>query len=189
MRKRNFKALAFVSVVLVGTGIILGLLLTDYHNSNEGEKIVPADETKADISIGKFHQESTRDGKKEWVLDAESAQMIESEQRLWLQGVSATFITRDGSPIYLSADEGFVDTQTQDVDAVGNVTLKNKDYQLTSEKLIYKNESKMLTSPGPVKIADKNSRLSADRMEFDIETKASTMVGNVVGIFSEQQLF
>lgn len=173
----------------MASGIILIPLFNHYRSLQQGQEIISGADPEVDIAIGKVHQVSTRDGRKEWVLDAESAKMMGSENRLGLEKITAVFYSEDGQQVHLSADRGSVDTRTNDVEVTGNVVLNNEEYKLTSDKISYHKSSQLITSPGQVRITGGKSDLKADNMTFNLNSKNARMEGNVVGIFSDQKLF
>ncbi len=157
--------------------------------SKEDIITAPLVDPKADISIDRIHQVSTQNGRKEWVLDAVSAKMIEFEKRLWLKELSMIFYTKDGKEVHLTADEGFVNTQTRDINVAGNVVLKNEEFELTTERLHYKSRSRKLSSKTPVKITGRSAILRGNTLQYDINTRNARLKGNVSGIIDEQEIF
>jgi LPS export ABC transporter protein LptC len=177
------------AIALFGLGLTLLLALAHHRIADKEERIIPVVDPKADITIGQVHQVSSRGGRKEWELDATSAKLLEEEKKLWLQELQATFFLEDGGTVHLTADEGFIQTETNDIEVIGNVVLKNKEFRLTTERLTFDNKKRVVSSKTRVKITDGASNLFADSLVYNMNTKKSLLEGNVVGILRDQKLF
>lgn len=134
--------------------------------------------------LGKVSHTATRDGVKEWSLEAESAQILEEENRVVLSQLSVVFFTKEGE-VFLTARKGLLQTDTKDIEVTGNVVVKNEGYRLESEKLQYERRRHVLLTNEPVEITGESSRLTADSMAFDLRTNKTYFKGNVEGVFSE----
>jgi LPS export ABC transporter protein LptC len=76
-------------------------------------------------------------------------------------------------------------TDTNDIAVSGNVVLNNKEYKLLTEKLNYAHDRRVLYSGAPVIITGASSRLSADSISLDLNTKKITMDGSVEATIEE----
>ncbi|MBW2661073.1 MAG: LPS export ABC transporter periplasmic protein LptC [Deltaproteobacteria bacterium] len=141
--------------------------------------------SKANLSIGKIHQTATRDGIKEWILDAESAQYIDAEKQANLQKLSVIFFLKDKSEIYLTADKGVLKTDTNNIEVTGNVVVKHAGYKMKTEKLRYKHKERVIFSKKQVKIDGDSFNLVADSMFFDLNTNRVLLEGRVKSVFSK----
>jgi len=141
--------------------------------------------SKANISIGKIHQTATRDGIKEWILDAGSAQYIDAEKQANLQDLSVIFFLKDKKEVYLTADKGVLKTDTNNIEVVGNVVIEYSSYRMKTEKLRYKHKEHVIFSKKHVKIDGDLFNLVADSMSFDLNTNRAVFKGKVEGVFSE----
>lgn len=177
-----------IFIILAGAGTVIVMLLNAHNDTSKQGTALPAIDPKADVTIGKVHQVSRKDGKTEWVLDAISAKMVEASNRLWLEKPTAVFYLKNGSEVHLEGEEGLINTKTNDVEVSGNVHLKNEAYRLSTQQLQYNNKTRIVETDLPVKISDGKSVISADAMIYNLETKNSHFEGNVVGFFSEDKL-
>ncbi len=144
---------------------------------------------KADATLGKIEQVSTKNGRTEWRLTADSAEMMEVANRLKLKNIFATFYSKSGEEVYLTAKSGLVDTSTNNIEVTGNVVIETELYQMTTEQLNYDDQSRLLTSNAPVNLTDGASALVADGMQYDLGKNRARFTGNVAGIFSKDLLF
>ena len=95
-----------IFAILSGSGVGIVMLLKQNRATTQKEIALPAVDPDADVTIGKVHQVSSKNGKKEWVLDAVSAKMVEANNRLWLEKPTAVFFLKDGSEVHLEGIEG-----------------------------------------------------------------------------------
>ena len=177
--------LILLSVILIAVGIVIVVYLGYQRLSDAPELLLSTIQEGADMSIGKIHQTATRDGKREWSLEAASAHYMEDKKQVILNELSVIFYLDDGSEAYLTADQGVLNTESNDIEVSGNVIIKKDTYRLTTEKLNYKNKKRMVFARVPVLITGEDARVSADSASFDLNTKKIRLKGNVESTVSE----
>jgi len=170
-------------VLLVILFIALGGVIVIYINSQQESKVaesIPQSvEPDTTLSIGKIQQTATRKGKKEWSLEAVSARYVDKTSQMILQDLLVTFYLSDKSEITLTADEGILNTDSNDIEVSGNVVLENKDYKLLTERLNYVHDKRLLYSKTPATISGTSVRVTADTLSYDLNTRQLTLEGNV----------
>ena len=189
MRLSSKKIKIFLVLFIIGvSGIIVAVFVNYKFSSYKPEMLISAIQTKANLSIKKVHQTATRDGIKEWSLDAKTAHLIASEKKAVFDDLTVTFFLENGEngeDVYLRADQGVLNTDTQDFTVTGNVVLKNKEYRVESDELHYKHNKRILYSTIPIRISGDLLKISADSMSFELSTKKTRLTGNVEGSFSD----
>jgi LPS export ABC transporter protein LptC len=185
MCKVNSKTIRIIliSVIIVTVSIIIGYYIGKRHTFSSPEELITSVTNDASISIDKVHQELTRDGKKEWSLDASSAQYIIKKKQAIFNDLSAVYFLKGNKKIYLTADKGILNTESNDIEIFGNVVVKNENYKLNTEILFYDNKKRKIYSKAPVKIFDGSSTLMAKSMSIDLNTNNLTF-GGVRGEFT-----
>jgi LPS export ABC transporter protein LptC len=186
-RARKYKILALVAGIT-----ILGLLVAVYVGyrlvMRSPEKLIAYIAEDAKLSLGKIQQTATRDGKIEWRLDAISARYLEDDRQVQLDELVVTFFTDSGQEVRLSATDGILNTESNDIEVSGAVEVKNKAYTLKTTRLQYQHEDRVIYTTAPVVIHRRNGgQLSADTLHFDLEANKLLLKGNVRGEFPEQQ--
>lgn len=141
--------------------------------------------TKALMTLAKLHQTATKDGKTQWELDAESAQMEADSGHIILTAPRIDFFMEDGTKVHLTADRGLLDTHSNDMQVTGNVYLRNDRYTLLTEALAYHHAKRHLQSDVPVKITNKAFDLRANRMTYSLEENRAQFDGRVEGNLNE----
>jgi len=177
--------LILLSVILIAVGIVVVVYLAYQRLSDAPELLLSTIQEGADMSIGKIHQTATRDGKREWSLEAASAHYMEDKKQVVLNELSVIFYLEDGSEAYLTADRGVLNTASNDIEVSGNVVIKKDTYQLSTEKLNYQNKIRTIFARVPVLITGKDARVTADSASFDLNTKKVRLKGNVDSTVSE----
>ena len=99
------------------------------------------------------------------------------------------FYPQGGGEVHITAGEGVIFTETNDVEVSGKVVVAYDQYRLYSEHLIYDKKQNQLTSPKTVQIVSETSTLTADDMRFDVERKNCVFNGNIAGIIRENISF
>jgi len=135
--------------------------------------------TQADISLKQIRHTATRDGRDEWTLTAKSAQVQRRHNRTVIDSPSVVFFLNDGGEVHLIAKIGILMPETNDLEAVGDVTVTHEDYVMKTERLRYDHQNRVIYSKDPVTIKGNRFSIVADRMVYDLNSRTSTFKGNV----------
>ncbi len=187
VKNQNPRKLKFflIAVIIILLGIIIAVFSTYRNILDETAGLKSVIHSAAKMSLGKLHHTATRDGVIEWSLDASSAKLLDEKKQLILDDLSVVFYMKDGKKAYLTAEKGFLHTESNDIEVAGNVVVKNDNYVLKTEKLNYEHTRRILFSNVSVEISSDSEKLTADSISFDLNTKKTMLEGNVKGIFSE----
>ena len=190
MAQSKYKTSKKLKIILVAlVSIIISIVIVVYIGyrrlSEAPDLILSAIQDGADMSIGRIHQTATRDGKREWSLEASSARYSETEKEVILKDLSITFFLDDDSEVYLTAKNGVLNTATNDMEVSGDVVVKRENYELTTEKLNYKHDERVVFSKVPVVIIGDDAEIKADSASLDLNTKKLRLQGNVESSISE----
>ena len=181
-KKLKFILMAIVSIVV---GIVIVVYIGFRQLSEAPDKILSTLQDGADMSIGKINQTATRDGKREWRLEASSARYSQTKNEVILEDLSMTFYLDDGSEVYMTAKKGILNTRTNNVEVSGDVVIKRESYELTTQKLNYEHDKRIVYSRVPVLIVGDEAEISADSASLDLNTKKLRLKGNVESSISE----
>ena len=173
----------FISIILLVFGIILTVFFK-YRNgieiSDRTGAVIP---DKANISIGRAHQTATRNGIKEWSLDAASADYMTEKNQAVFKDLSLTFFLKDRTKVYVTADRGLLKTDSNDMEISNNVVVKYSRYKLRCESLYYEHKKRIIVANVPVNITGDSFQLVADAMSLDLNTNKTLFEGKVKGTF------
>ena len=183
--KTNKKlSIVLVLVMLVTIGIVAAVFIGYRRVVSAPEQLLSSIKEGANLSLGKIRQTATRDGKKEWSLEAGSAHYVENEKKAVLKDLSITYLLKDNREIYLEAEEGILQTDTNDIEFSGNVVIRNEDYQLRTRRLSYEHERRLIFSNDPVQVSGESVNLSARLLKYDLNLNKLLLSGNVEAAIS-----
>ena len=187
VKNHNHKKLKLIllSIIFVAVGVTLTVFVSHQRILEKEENIVSGIQNKANISIGKAHQTATKNGIKEWSLDATSVNYIVKKNQAIFQDLSVTFYLKDKTEVYLTAKKGILKTDSNDMELFGNIVVKNSKYRLKTENLFYRHNKRIILSKVPVKVTGATFNLAADSMSLNLNTNKTMFEGNVEGILSE----
>jgi len=184
MKKNKTLSLIFLAVILVTIGTIIAVFIGYRRVSSAPELLLSSIKEGANLSLGKIRQTATRDGKKEWSLEAGSAHYIENDKKAVLKDLFITYYLKDDREVYLEAEEGILQTDTNDIEFSGNVVVRNEDYQLRTKRLSYENGPRVIFTNDPVQISGEDVQLSANSLKYDLNADRINLTGNVEGVVS-----
>jgi len=171
-------------VILMAIGTVITVFIGYRKVSNAPEMLLSSIQDGANLSLGKIRQTATRDGKKEWSLEAGSAHYMEDEKKAVLKDLSITYYLDNDQEVFLNADQGILNTDTNDIEFSGNVVIRNEDYRLTTEELNYQHERRFIFTDVPVNISGRDAELSANSATFDMKANKIVLTGNVASVIS-----
>ena len=134
----------------------------------------------ANLSLGKIRQTATRDGKKEWSLQADSANYMEAENKVNLKKLAVIYFLEDNREIYLEADQGILQTDTNDIEFSGNVVIRNDEFQLKTAHLNYDHAQRIIICDQSIRIWGQGGELKAESANYDLNADKIFLKGNVV---------
>ncbi len=174
---------AIFSVIIITIAIVITIFIGYRKVLNKNDTILSVIKDNANISIGKVHHISTRNGIKEWSLDARTAKVVNSEKKILLEEIDAIFFMKDGGKVYLTSDHGVLNSDTNNIECTGTVIIKFEDYRLETDILNYDHSKRTIFSRVPISISSKLSDLTADTMSFNLDTRKAFFNGNIKGYF------
>jgi LPS export ABC transporter protein LptC len=178
--KRTQKiSLILLAIIILVISTVVAVFIGYRRMANTPELLIASIKEGTNLSIGKIRQTATRDGRKEWSLEANSADYIESEKKVILKDLLVTFFLENGSEVYLEADQGTLQTETNDIEFSGHIVVKNDDYRLQTERLNYQHNPRIIYSDAPVQISSDRAELSADSISYDLKDNKIVLSGKV----------
>lgn len=168
-----------LATIFITLGGVIWIYIAFQQDSTRSEPVPESAEPDTTLSIGKIHHTATRKGKKEWSLEAASADYIGKTSKMALEDLMVTFFLDDASEITLTADKGNLNTDSNDIEVSGNVVVINRGYKLQTEELNYAHDKGVLYSTAPVTISGPEGHLAANKISFDLNTKIVTLEGSV----------
>jgi lipopolysaccharide export system protein LptC len=176
-----------LKLILGGLIVIIAAFFfaADRDKPEQPEKISSLLQEGTSLSVDNVHQTATRDGIKEWTLNAASARYMTEKNQAVFQEISVTFFLKGEKEIYLTANQGILKTDSNNIEVRGNVVVENSNYRLKTESLYYEHGKRMFSSKVPVEMTGPAFHMTADSASFDLNSNQTVFQGNVKGVLSE----
>ena len=163
--------------------MVAGIGFMSYHRFREEPRgllsILPK---TRDVSLNHIHHVATRDGAREWTLDAESAQYQKADNKTVFKDIVATFFLKHGKSIHLNSRDGVLLTNTKDMEVWGDVVVRNGQYELNTDKLRYEHKTQTISTVTPVVIKGDCMEITGDNMIFNLQTEQIVVWGRVKAV-------
>jgi LPS export ABC transporter protein LptC len=116
----------------------------------------------------------TNEGVQTWTIKAEQAQTGKTDREIHMIDVDALYNKKGESPISITSTNGKYQMDDQHLTLIDDVVIiKPLQYEkMYSDLLHYYDTTKMLISPGDVKIKGPKFNLKGGRMDYDVSTGA-----------------
>jgi lipopolysaccharide export system protein LptC len=179
--QKKIVLLALIAVVAVLAGLLARGYLKYREFRENPAKIIEAIPEGTNIVLGEVRHTAVREGRKEWVLEAASAQYSESTKEAVFDEVKVTFFLENGDQIHLQGQKGTINTASNDMQVAGNVRVEKDDQVFLTEKIDYNHTNRYLISPSEVRITGPRFDLRADTMRVDLAAETAFFKGAVKG--------
>ena len=181
------KTVLYCLIGLMVAGIGFGL--ASYHRLREEPRALLSVLPKnRDVSLNHIHHVATRDGVKEWTLDAESAQYQRADNKTVFKDILATFFLNDGKTLHLNSCDGVLLTDTKDMEVWGDVVVRGGGYELNADKLRYEHKTQTISTETPIVIKGNGIEITGDSMTFNVQTEQVVVWGRVRAVFENRTL-
>jgi LPS export ABC transporter protein LptC len=177
----------FLGVIILGS-LATVAIMTWRTMAPSTEKNTPAPTTQADLKLDRVHYTETRDGVKEWELEAISAQYFKEESTILLDQVKATFFGKEGQAYTLVGEKGRYNPQTKAMELFDGIQLKSSDgYQMRTRSLKYEAEKKELRTADAVEIIGPQLRVEGTGLIVDVDGQRLQVLRQVTTTLSQAE--
>jgi LPS export ABC transporter protein LptC len=168
-RFRSFLGMVILSC-LVGVGFLAWYTINPPARQNPSSH---EPTSAADLKLDRLRYTETREGVKEWELEAYSAQYFKEEGTVVFEKITATFFGKNQETYFLEGEKGRLNTKTKAIEAFDGVKLKSSGgYQMATRSLCYR--------------ADKRELSTADAVEMNGPAGTITGIGLIVYLDQER---
>jgi LPS export ABC transporter protein LptC len=176
------KIVLYCLIGLMVGGIGFGLI--SYHRVREEPKALLSVLPKnTDVILNHIRHVATRDGIKEWSLDAKSAQYQKADNKTLFKDIFATFFLKHGKIVNLNSCDGALLTDTKNMEVWGDVVVRSGPYELNTDKLRYEHNTKTISTKTPIMIKGDGMKITGDSVVFNLETEQVVVSGRVKAVF------
>ena len=176
---RRFRS--FLGVIILCSLCGVGVLAW-YTISPPGRKAPPVEgpASPADLKLDRLRYTETRDGVKEWELEAASAQYFKEDGSVLLEKVRAAFFGKSMQTYSLEGEKGRFNTQTKTIEAFGGVRLETSDgYRMETQSLSYQADKRQLSTEDRVEMQGPQGKISGTGLIVHLDQQRITILGQV----------
>ena len=184
LKKTKKLSIFLLIIILSAVGMIVSVFIGYRQISTAPEQLLTSIKEGANLSLGKIRQTATRDGIKEWSLEADSANYMEAENKVDLKKLAVIYFLKDNREVYLEADQGILQTDTNDIEFSGNVVIRNDEYQMKTEHLNYDHGQRIIICDQSIRIWGQDGEIKAESANYDLNADKIVLKGNVVATVS-----
>ncbi len=179
-------------VILISLGGVSFMVWRTIAPFKEKNTAVKDSAVSADLTLDRVHYTETREGIKEWELEASSAVYFKNENIVLFDKVKATFFGKNQDIYYLKGEKGKFNTQTKAIEVFDGVRLDSSNgYHLRTKSLRYQAEKKELTTSDPVDMSGPQLQVKGiglvvelDNQRFRVLNQVSTTLSQEININS-----
>jgi len=184
-QENNTRRMKLVFLIIISATLIaLVTVFADFrHREPKTEPALSEGNPEATLSLCTIRQVATRNGQMDWSLNAQSAQYYNDRNEADFTNPSVTFFLDTQEKVHLSAREGTVRTDTNDMEVHGSVVIRNNDFELKTESLRYDNQKRTFFSDRTVVLTSPRGDITADGASYATETGLAIFTGNIQGTF------
>jgi LPS export ABC transporter protein LptC len=151
-----------------------------------GDQNPPAKtDVAADLKLDRVHYTETREGMKEWELEAASAVYYREQNTLALEKVRATFYGKNQETYVLVGEKGRYNTQTKVIEVYDGVKVDSSlGYQLRTQGLRYQADQRELSTSDPVEMKGPDMLVEGVGMVVELNRQCLRILGGVTTTLS-----
>jgi LPS export ABC transporter protein LptC len=181
----KFKKIRYLilSVIILTPLLIFTVFLRSDNFIKNKEKVLYNIVKNADISLKKINHVATKDGKKEWAFKSDEVIFSANEKKAEVKSLYLTFFLQNGIEANLTANNGVLNYETNNIEAFGNVIVTDGSYILKTEHIFYNNKNKIIASKDAVKIMGTYFNISANSMILNIDKGSAELNGDINAVF------
>lgn len=179
--KLKFFLYSIIALIFVSTAAVF----LNYRFLSDDSDILDSSLGKPTISLDKVQHVATKDGVRQWSLDASVVNYYQNKKKAVFTKLSVLLFSDNNKETKLTAATGELETDTNNITASGDVVVTHNSYILKTEELYFDNDKRIVSSQIPVKIINGGSVLKADKMEANLDSGVTVLEGNVKGVFRD----
>lgn len=177
MKKIYIIALIIVSLIAGGYYYAQRLL----RDPKQLVKNLPEIAKHLEFELDNVRYGHTRLGVKKWELSTRKAKRIKGQKNILLEGVTAR-IYADGKlkgDTRIQADQGSYLVDNGDMELQGAVKIRNKQFNIETERLSYQADSEKIEAPEPVAVESEKLSIKANRATIDLKQQQLHFAGAI----------
>ena len=184
--RRKFTLRSLVGLIILGSLGVVGIFMWRALAPVAGDKNAPArPDAAADLKLDRVHYTETREGMKEWELEAVSAVYYQEKETIVLEKVRGTFYGKNEESYTLVGERGKFNTQTKVIEVFDGVKIDSSHgYHMRTQSLQYRAEQRELTTSDPVEIKGPDMQVEGVGMVVELNRECLRIMGGVTTTLS-----
>ncbi|MBF0232108.1 MAG: LPS export ABC transporter periplasmic protein LptC [Desulfamplus sp.] len=184
IKREKLKIILFLLLFFMAAG--LGGLYY-FQSLISGKKVIKDIniDSEASLILNTMQHTSTRNGIKEWTLEASSAKVLKNEAKALLVNVSVLFFLKNGKSLNVTAKKGIINTKENNIQLSDSVVARYGETIIRTDQLHYDKKSNIVYSTDHVIINRNTSVLESDTLKIDLTKNTLLLKGHVFGVLSE----
>jgi LPS export ABC transporter protein LptC len=167
-------------IVLGSLGVVAITLWMALSPGPEGNIPPQKPDSTADLKLDRVHYMETRDGVKEWELEAASVAYYKDENTVVLEKIQATFFGKDKDNYVLVGAKGRLNTQTKAIEIYDGVKVDSTNgYHMRTQSLTYQADRRELTTSDPVEMRGPDLQVEGGGMVVELTSQRLKILGGV----------
>jgi len=177
---------SLVGLIILGSLGAVGFFVWQALAPAPGDKHPPAkSDVAADLKLDRVHYTETREGMKEWELEAASAVYYREQNTLALEKVRATFYGKNQETYVLVGEKGRYNTETKVIEIYDGVKVDSSlGYQLRTQGLRYQADQRELSTSDPVEMKGPDMQVEGVGMVVELNRHCLRILGGVTTTLS-----
>jgi LPS export ABC transporter protein LptC len=172
---------SLVGLIILGSLGGVGFFVWQALAPAAGDPPVPAKtDIAAELKLDRVHYTETREGMKEWELEATSAVYYREQNLLALEKVRATFYGKNQETYMLVGEKGRYNTETKVIEVYDGVEVDcSLGYQLRTQGLRYQADQRELSTSDPVEMKGPDMQVEGVGMVVELNRQCLRVFGGV----------
>jgi LPS export ABC transporter protein LptC len=180
--RNGIKNLKFIlaMIILASLGLVGGMVWRNMAPSEQSSAPRKPASDPADLKLDRLIYTETKEGKKEWELEAASASYFKDKGTVVLNKVKATFFGKNQETYVLVSEKGMLNTVTKAIEVYEGVKIDTSDgYQVRTASLKYLAESRELSTPDRVVLSGPQMQVEGVGLVLDLDKQRVRILDQV----------
>ena len=176
MQRTQIRKLLIVAVMLAlaGLGFVLGRTMINQQQATVQNPTVTDLEPDVSQRIKEFRRVKLKDGRKQWELTAEEAEVLTDQNAVAIVGPKLAFYGGEGRQVEVKGAAGRVtlsDGNVQQIELSGGIDVTVGDYFVQTEKAIFFENINSIAAPGEVRLTSSEIALTGQAMLLELANR------------------
>lgn len=175
----------FLILMALGSlGFLATLTWLKLRPEGESKQLLAPPTSPADLQLNRVKYTETREGIKEWELEAFSVGYFQEENIVFFEKIKATFFGKNKVFYRLVGERGKLHIQTKTIEVFGGVEIDSSDgYHLRTRSLQYLAEKKELITSDQVEMRSPQFSINGEGMVVDLDRQRVKILSQVKTTF------